>query len=198
MQLREQMPSHQDPTLYQILEHPLLLLIVGAIISSLVIPLLTRRWQNHQKELDLKVGLVSQINEYTTDFLMTVQFAELGSNSQQPEDFDRSYREWEIRCAKVRSYLYAYFPESRFGLDWDHFSELVTQFYALTGIPDEARRRLHIKSISCCPLLDPSKVDWDDLSRPRTKKGWLDLRNEILRIKDTHIKEILHTRMVSF
>jgi hypothetical protein len=36
------------------LSHPMLLLIVGAIISSLIIPYFTRQWQDHQHELELK------------------------------------------------------------------------------------------------------------------------------------------------
>jgi hypothetical protein len=51
------------------LSHPMLLLIVGAIISSLIIPYFTRQWQDHQKELELISDLSDQINKVVSDAL---------------------------------------------------------------------------------------------------------------------------------
>lgn len=40
-----------------ILSNPLLLLVVGGIISGLLIPYITNQWQNHQQQLEIKTGL---------------------------------------------------------------------------------------------------------------------------------------------
>lgn len=45
------------------ISHPSVLLIVGAIISSLVIPYFTRQWQDSQKQLELKTALADDINK---------------------------------------------------------------------------------------------------------------------------------------
>lgn len=44
-----------------------MLLIVGAIITSLIIPNFTRQWQDHQKELEVKIALTDEINKATSD-----------------------------------------------------------------------------------------------------------------------------------
>ncbi|HYT01989.1 MAG TPA: hypothetical protein VEP90_03000 [Methylomirabilota bacterium] len=38
--------------------YPLVIVAFTVIISGLLIPYFTRRWQNHQKELELKADLV--------------------------------------------------------------------------------------------------------------------------------------------
>ena len=87
------------------LAHPLVLLVVGALTSSVLVPFITSRWQNHQKELELKTALVERVNQSTTAFLMSIQFAEMGARSQTQEDFDRAYRDWEMARAVIGSNL---------------------------------------------------------------------------------------------
>ncbi len=73
---------------YDWFSHPILLLFVGALITSLLFPYLTRGWQDHQRALDLKATLVNTINESTESAfaeLETVEtrleFISLGKNS---------------------------------------------------------------------------------------------------------------------
>lgn len=83
--------------LYEILCHPLLLLFVTAFISQYLIPHITRRWQDHQKEIELKIGFVSEISESVLNIVIATQFAELKAKSQSQGDFDRGFRDWEIQ-----------------------------------------------------------------------------------------------------
>jgi hypothetical protein len=69
-----------------LLVHPLLLLIVGALLSSWLIPSITQRWQNHQKELEIKTNLASQISESVTGITMAVQFAPLEAAEQTQQE----------------------------------------------------------------------------------------------------------------
>jgi hypothetical protein len=62
----------------EIVSHPFFLLLVGALISGLLIPYFTRRWQNHQKELEIKTNLVGRISESIMSMIMTNQFIEIG------------------------------------------------------------------------------------------------------------------------
>jgi len=45
-----------------LLSHPLFLLVIGAIISSIIIPVYTNQWQNYQKELEIKSKLAEEIS----------------------------------------------------------------------------------------------------------------------------------------
>jgi formylmethanofuran dehydrogenase subunit A len=65
-------------------------LLVGALIWSILVPSSTRQWQNHEKELEMKSGLVEDINNSVTDFVMAVQFAEVGVTSQSQADYDKA------------------------------------------------------------------------------------------------------------
>jgi hypothetical protein len=50
-------------TIEEIIGHPLTLLLIGASVSSLLIPWFTNKWQDHRKKLDIKIELVSKMTE---------------------------------------------------------------------------------------------------------------------------------------
>jgi hypothetical protein len=43
------------------MSNPFLLLVAGAIVSSIIIPDFTRRWQDNQKQIELKTNLADEI-----------------------------------------------------------------------------------------------------------------------------------------
>src|SRR3954465_8200034 len=65
----------------KVLGHPVFLLVLGAAVSSLLIPAITRGWQNHEKQLQIKTGLVTDMSSSLTTFLMAIQFAEVQSEA---------------------------------------------------------------------------------------------------------------------
>lgn len=123
-----------------ILAHPLFLLLAGAVLTGLLIPALTRRWQNRQKALELKTELIGEISESITEMVMAVQFVHLRAASMDQQKFDEAYREWEARSAVIGTKLQAYFPSTTIPAEWTMLSEVVTDFYALEGVANEKRR----------------------------------------------------------
>ena len=117
-------------TLEGLLSHPLTLLIVGALLSSLLIPSWTRQWQDRQSELRVKVDLVDKIDNSVTGIVMAVQFAVLRAEGQSQVDYDRAYRQWEVDRRLIRSQLRAYYPEKPLAGDWNELSEEITALYA--------------------------------------------------------------------
>lgn len=117
-------------TLEGLLSHPLTLLIVGAVLSSLLIPSWTRQWQDRQSELRVKVDLVDKIDNSITGIVMAVQFAILRAEGQSQVDYDRAYRQWEVDRRLIRSQLRAYYPEKPLASDWNELSEEITAMYA--------------------------------------------------------------------
>jgi hypothetical protein len=60
----------------EILSHPLFLLIIGAIISGLLIPILTRKWQKDRTDLEIKIDLVSRISETVMKMMTAIDFVD--------------------------------------------------------------------------------------------------------------------------
>jgi hypothetical protein len=157
------------------LAHPLLVLLVGAVLTGMLIPALTRRWQNRQKALELKTELVGEISESITEMVMAVQFVHLGATSMDQQRFDEAYREWETKSAVIGTKLRAYFPETAIPAEWTEFSEIVTDFYALEGVSDENRRSEYFLTINdkLSALLDTQHEragDWGALKEGISKK----------------------------
>ena len=99
-----------------ILKHPLFLLVLGAILTGLVLPSITRRWQNYQKELDLKTELVAEMSKSLMTVLETFEFSILhsldGTESVNKHSTGRNevLKEWKIWSCVIGSKLHAYFP----------------------------------------------------------------------------------------
>jgi hypothetical protein len=123
-------PRGLSDKLKRMLAHPLTLLIVGALLSSLLIPSWTKQWQDRQTELQVKIDLIDQIDNSVTGMIMSVQFAILGSESQLQADYDRAYRQWEVDRRLIGSKLQAYYPEEPLMKDWDQVSKGITDLYA--------------------------------------------------------------------
>ncbi len=119
-----------------LLSHPLFLLVVGAILSRLFIPWITRRWQHTQKELELKTELVADISEAVMKTVMTVRLARtaqaIGQQavdpSNQEQELNRTYKEWVVDSCIIGSKIHAYFPEEakceeQIHKKWGRFSD---------------------------------------------------------------------------
>jgi hypothetical protein len=183
------------------LAHPIVLLIVGALISNLLIPQATRQWQVDQKQLDIKTSLVSQISELATRFVMTVQFAEMGARSLSQADYDASFREWEIKQSIVASLLEAYFPNTSISNEWKDYCKALTQLYALSGTSNTDARKAELETIQV--YLSEITLDWDVLRNTENRLGnWMDyqqawgtLKDQLMLKKDEIVATILNTQI---
>jgi hypothetical protein len=170
------------------LAHPLLLLAVGAAVSSFLVPAVTRRWQDHQKELEVKVGLVDQISKAVAEFLIAIQFAELQAQSQSQEEFDDAYRAWEVAQPTIGGRLQAYFPESSLPSEWAELTRRVTAFYGATGVSDGTERVRRLREIAAVS-------DADDRSATEL---WREAKVSLLRANDRLSSRVLTERIPDF
>lgn len=155
------------------LQHPLTLLLIGAVLSSYLIPSWTRQWQNQQAELGTKVEIVNSVDRSSTQMIMAVQYAVVGAKSQSQSDYDNAYRQWQIDKQIIRSKLQAYFPDSQLVEDWSRFSEQLDEFYRISGSSDLAERKKYLDN-------------------------WLVLRDSLYKQKDEINQKILGTRIYVF
>lgn len=191
----------------EILKHPLFLLLVTALITQYLIPHITRRWQDHQKEIELKTGLVSEISESVLKVVIGTQFAELGAKSQSQEEFDSYFREWEIQRAVIGSKIRGYFSDADLGTEWDAFSEIVTEVYALAGTTDPTFRKERLGKLRV--YFSGYAVEWGTLENLELKSGgfqkfqsfmqaWFGLKDALLQRNRNMIQRILNSHMPMF
>jgi hypothetical protein len=124
---------------------PLLAVLLTAALSGYVVPRITRRWQDHQKELEIKTWLVEAVNDEVLQFVLAMQFAERNASTQ--EAFNEAYRRWEIQRAVLTGKLRVYFGDPTIAREFESFSEAVTDFYALAGISRPEYRSRQIEKL---------------------------------------------------
>jgi hypothetical protein len=141
-------------SLSDVLAHPMVLLLAGGVLTGMLVPLITRRWQNRQKALELKTGLVTDLSDSVTRLLLAVQLVRSrrdlakARGTREPAEvlearqatFDEAYVAWETASATLRAKLLAYFPTSGIERDWNRLAEAVTVFYALEGQDADQQR----------------------------------------------------------
>jgi len=117
-----------------ILTHPLFLLLVGALLTGVILPSITRKWQNYQKELDLKTELVAEMSKSLMTVLMTFEFSLLHTSDGSSIDnsanneLTEKLKEWQIMSCVIGSKLHAYFPNDPLHKDWLIYSKEVSLF----------------------------------------------------------------------
>ncbi len=114
-----------------VLSHPFFLLLAGGVLTGIIIPKISRKWQNYQKELDLKTELVTEMSESVMTIVMTFEFFllqdEEGLNTINKEELRNKLKEWRIRSCVIGSKLHAYFPSHSLHKDWIDFSNDVVE-----------------------------------------------------------------------
>ena len=177
------------------LSHPLVLLLAGALVSGVLLPLLGRRWQDHAKALELKSALTDQLTEAVSEILLAVQFAELGAASQSQEDFDRAYLNWEIRKSKIGARVHAYFAHSDLDRQWSDLATSVTDLYVLTGIvepPDRSAFLAQMGSRGVLRVDEEQRAALADRSATGPyRAAWAAVQLELSQRRDRLVREVL-------
>ena len=105
------------------------------IVLAILAPWIAKRWQDKQKELEIKTGFVSEISDAVMKTVMTIDLATNQSNDSQrkvtPDNINEelydAYKEWEVTRCIIGSKIHAYFPKIL--EKWETFSKRVTKYY---------------------------------------------------------------------
>lgn len=146
-------------TIDEVLRHPLFLVLATGLVSSYLIPRLTKRWQDHEQAIETRTRFASEITETVVRFLLEVQLSERRSTNQ--ERYDRAYMEWEVRRATLESELRGRFVDSRIAADWVSLAEAVTGLYRLSGTRSEPYRSNVIEELR--RLFGRETTEWEHL-----------------------------------
>lgn len=108
--------------------------MLSGVLASLLIPALTRVWQDRPRELALKRSLVQQISKSATEALQDGESTGLSTKSTpaHPEKADvgfiRLRRRWEVKSARVNAELTTYFRKQRVLARWHAFSDAMINY----------------------------------------------------------------------
>jgi hypothetical protein len=149
------------------LAHPFVIAVVIAVLVNLLIPSFTRKWQDHQKALEIKTELVSDMGESISDAVMSGRFISAGLVSRSSSDpradqqaFNDGYRAWTTNNASIGAKIQAYFG-SDLGSQWRSFANVVTDYFQLSATPGSGRAEQvqEILSYSELPLVRLSNAE---------------------------------------
>lgn len=94
--------------------------VISALLAVFVVNQFSRRWQNRQRALEIKAGLVSDLSEAVMELVIAVQFAHRNQQSQKHEAaMEKASRVWETRSAVITTKLEAYLQETPIPKEWD-------------------------------------------------------------------------------
>ena len=115
------------------LSHPFVLLMIGAGISGLLVPHITNQWQNHQKELELKTDLASEISKAVANIVIASRLVQIPTFAFTNLSYANTVEEWEASKASIGSQIEAYFPDSQLKQKWDNLTSAITEFSNLNA-----------------------------------------------------------------
>ena len=157
--------SHDEPErrggIGKALAHPASLILLTAVLTGLLAPWITGRWeerdkrveaaraasarelaevrQDEQRELAVKTALLSRIGASSASFLSAVEVGEIHPAGEAAR---AEYRALKTASLEIGSQLAAYFPRSRPLVRWsDYTFSLRNAYLLLTSSPGRARNR---------------------------------------------------------
>ena len=207
---------------FEFFQHPLVILLAGAIISGVLIPFFTKNWQNHQKSLDIKNDLVTEISKTVTTMMINVQYflentkkRSDGEQIEEQQKYNDNYKNWTIAKDIITSRLEAYFPTQNITQQWKKYTAVINDVYALSTINEKSKRKDKINKIK--KYLNTSKsetmtdqINWDMLEDRENaiKDGeifteeyldnWWNLKKSILDAENVIIQDIIKKPIQGF
>jgi hypothetical protein len=111
-----------------ILSHPLSLLLVGAVVSGLLVPTFTNRWQLHQKGVEIRIDLVRRISKNVMGIMTLIESAK-SSESFKELELDKELRNFKVDSAVIGTELESYFPNEKIADKWNGLRDEIREFY---------------------------------------------------------------------
>ncbi len=128
-------------TLGEVLRHPLLLLLVGGALSALTAVLVTQRWQDRQRRLDVQRAFVADMTRaVVTDVAALDRFdsALAGYPSYTAAELrrqrgiaDHADEAWVVASFTIGARLAAYYPRGDVAGAWGKAHDAVEDIWAL-------------------------------------------------------------------
>jgi hypothetical protein len=193
------------------LGNPLLVAVASSALIYLIIPQLTRGWQNHEKVLEVKTNLVGDMSDAVAKAVMSGRFVGSGLISRATDNphatqqaFNDAFQSWATNSAVIGSQLAAYFPDSKLVRRWRSYSTVVSDFLQLSvgGQPrDRVEQLLDIHNYF--PHLHRGDRDWwkallERNNEPTFQQDYAELSKIILLERDNFVQRVLDSHASGF
>jgi hypothetical protein len=188
------------------LANPLLVTVVAAVLGGLLIPYISKGWQDHQKALEIKTGLVTQMSESSSGTVATSRFlaGDLIPAKTQQAIWNKAYRDWVTESSSIGAKLQAYMSLAT-GDHWRSFGYSVTDFLSLSVAPkSDSSREAQIHEINTLlpKGLQFSAKEHAALAQPRSTPQFQDAYADVsLRLaswRDALVRQVLKAHMSGF
>jgi hypothetical protein len=198
--------------LNQWLANPLLVTVVAALLVNWLIPQVTRKWQDHQKALEIKTGLVSEMSQSVSRAVMTGRFLTSGLIRQSSADpraeqraWNQGFQDWTTTSASIGARLEAYISGNDAAPQWRTFSNVVTDFFQLSANVNDSRVA-QVREILTYPALPKdvqlSRKDWVTLASASSgaafQRAYAELGRGILERRDELVHTVLDSGVSGF
>ena len=198
------------------LAHPASLIVLTAVLTGLLAPWITNRWEKRdkevessramherelaerrldaQRELAVKTALLSRIGASSAAFLSAIEVGAIHEdNAARPE-----YRALKTASLEIGSQLAAYFPRSRPFVRWRDYTYSLRNAYLLfTSPPGRARNRWLYRLNQ---YLDVDQTQYDGLCFPRASAVFAeDLRELVIALQkkeEAVVRDVVDSRTI--
>ncbi len=184
----------RSEVLHDWLGHPLLLLLVGAIVTGLLVPSITHRWQTQQMGQDLKTKVIGEITDSSAATMSQLELTvlpEFGSTTSSSASAAQ-YQAWMQKGSSISSEIHAYFPDKNLPSHWGNYYGLMRNFYLYTYANDPATRASRLGQIKhyfdVHGVRDPgmwAALSGTDHSSNSYRQAWTSLEKLILGVRDS-------------
>jgi predicted nucleotide-binding protein (sugar kinase/HSP70/actin superfamily) len=195
-------------TIEEVLVHPLTLLLIGGGVSSLVIPWITNKWQDHRKELEIKVEIASKMSEliaklFGSALTSSVRKKQPTTDAERDsvyENIAKLFVDFNI----IRSKLQSYYSDTEFTNRWYNYWVIINNFYfASLNYFDqqhpEAKNELEKELENIKDYFSNDKsINLNDLTMTYNTDMWQNVYSLLFQRADEIIRDVLKRRIKVF
>ena len=106
--------SFPSKKFFSLLSSPLMLLIIGALLTNLLLPRITQSWQDHQRTLDIKTSLITKMSEIIANSFTELELIQSDSENNNLDtalaNFYSAFRNMRTNGEEIEAQIAAYFP----------------------------------------------------------------------------------------
>jgi hypothetical protein len=158
------------------LAHPLVVAIASALLSLMLVTLLTKRWQDRQKELEIKSRLVTEMTRTISEPIASSRIwsrgVQLGTGMPS---YAETLHQIDIKQAELSALLQVYFPDNpNLSARWRTFSGALNYCVRITAQDEPTRKTAHVEKVRefVCRDGKPPDLDWEFLGRAQWNDGF--------------------------
>jgi hypothetical protein len=191
-----------------LLEHPLAPVLVGAIFSAILVPWVARRHQNHQKQLEVNIALVSDMAQTVMAFLTSIESARVLRRTDQTKEafthMNDEYTKFNTSSAVLGTKLEVYLPHTDVPKRWSALAEILIGLYAAEATDGAEHEAALTRLEQRCMALTLSNAQRQEAIRQAERRAgndrqrrWLMIEETLLQEKGVLIRAVLNARSPS-